>query len=83
MSDVDGFNGIQNESKKKVQHVTDIIGEFGQWQLWLAIYDFLINIVSAFNNMGYTFHAFKVDFWCDDVPEDYLVSYKSSTFQLI
>jgi hypothetical protein len=75
MSQVNSFNGIENESKKKVQHVTDIVGEFGQWQLWLAIYVFLIDIVSAFNNMGYTFHAFKVDFWCEDVPQDYHVSY--------
>ena len=60
-----------NELESSVQHVTDMIGEFGRWQMWLLVYIFLIDIVSAFNNMGFTFHAYKTDFWCADVPQDY------------
>jgi len=57
----------------KVKNLTDIIGEFGRWQMWLTLYVFFIKFGIAFNNMGFPFHAFKVDFWCDDVPKDYQV----------
>ena len=60
-----------NELESSVQHVTDMFGEFGQWKMWLAVYNFLYEIVAAFSNMGFTFHAYKTDFWCDDVPQDY------------
>ena len=63
----------KTEEKTEVKHVADIIGEFGNWQRALFIYLFLMEILVAVNNMGYSFHAFQVDFWCEDVPEDYKV----------
>ena len=61
------------ENTEEVKHVADIIGEWGNWQRTLFIYLFLMDAIAALNNMGYSFHAFEVDFWCHDVPEDYKV----------
>ena len=57
----------------EVKHVADIIGEWGNWQRTLFIYLFILDVIAALNNMGYSFHAFEMNFWCDDVPEDYQV----------
>ena len=61
------------EKTKEVKYVADIIGEWGNWQRQLFIYLFILNIIVAFNNMGYSFYAFETDFWCEDVPKDYKV----------
>ena len=57
----------------KVSHVADIIGEWGNWQRNLFIYLFLLDVIGALNNMGYSFYTFQVEFWCEDVPQDYKV----------
>ena len=59
--------------KEEVTHVAEIIGEWGRWQLICCILFFILNITVAMNNMGFTFHAFQADYWCDDVPIDYPV----------
>ena len=59
---------------KEVKHVADIIGEWGNYQCQLLIILFIRFIILAFNNMGYSFNAFKTDFWCEDVPKDYKVN---------
>ena len=64
---------IQETKEFQVKHVADIIGEWGNWQRALFIYASILGIFAALNNIGYTFHAFQVDFWCEDVPEDYKV----------
>ena len=61
------------ETKEK--HIADIIGEWGNWQRTLFIYSFTFELISALNNMGYSFHAFKIDFWCHDVPDNYQVKF--------
>lgn len=60
-------------SEKEVKYLADIIGEWGKWQLILSAFMFVCDLVTAINNMGYTFHAFSVDYWCDDVPVDFEV----------
>ena len=63
----------ESKENKQVNHVADIIGEWGNWQRSLFIYLFLLDIIGALNNMGYSFYTFQVEFWCDDVPWDYKV----------
>ena len=65
----------ETKEKSQVKHVADIIGEWGNWQRTLFIYAFIFDLISAFNNMGYSFYAFKVDFWCHDVPDNYQVKF--------
>ena len=57
----------------KVKHAADIIGEWGNWQRKLFIYLFLLDVIGAFNNMGYSFYTFEVGFWCENVPQDYKI----------
>ena len=64
---------FEMKKTKEVKHVADIIGEWGNWQRQLFIYMFTLEIIGAFNNMGYSFNAFQTDFWCEDVPNDYKV----------
>ena len=60
------------QKEQEVKHIADIVGEWGKWQLQLFVYCFLWSAVAAFTNMGYSFHAKSVDFWCSDVPQQYL-----------
>ena len=62
-----------NNENQIVKHIADIIGEWGKWQGHLFSYCFLMWGASAINNMGYSFHAYDVEFWCSDVPIDYPV----------
>jgi hypothetical protein len=48
-----------------VTHVSEIIGNFGKWQLNIAAFYFTIYILSPFNNLGITFHAPKIKYWCE------------------
>ena len=57
----------------KMNHIADIVGEWGKWQRHLSIYIFILWAASAFNNMGYSFYTYDVEFWCSDVPIDYPV----------
>ena len=59
-------------STPEVKHISDIVGEWGKWQLELFVYCFLLSSAAAFVNMGYSFHAKSVDFWCSDVPQQEL-----------
>ena len=63
------------ETKKisEVKHVSDIIGEWGNWQRNFFIYLFIVDIIVAFSKMGYSFSAFEVELWYEDVPKDYKV----------
>jgi hypothetical protein len=63
----------KGEIKKEVKYVADIIGEWGRWQLVLSSFMFIVEIVTAISNMGYSFHAFDVDYWCHDVPHNFEV----------
>ena len=63
---------MMSESGVEVRHIADIVGEFGKWQFKLIFFKFLIASVGAFINMGYSFHAKTVDFWCSDVPKERL-----------
>ena len=65
----------ETKQKPQVKHVADIIGEWGNWQRTLFVYSFMLGIIAALNNMGYSFHAFEIDFWCHDVPHDYRVKF--------
>ena len=62
-----------NNENQSVKHITDIVGEWGKWQRHLVAYCFILWAVAAINNMGYSFHAYDVEFWCSDVPIDYPV----------
>jgi hypothetical protein len=64
---------MAGEKVKQVKYLADIIGEWGKWQLMVSALIFVCDLVTAINNMGYTFHAFSVDYWCDDVPVDFEV----------
>ncbi|CAG2100136.1 unnamed protein product [Medioppia subpectinata] len=52
----------------EVKHIADIVGEWGKWQFMLFSHCFLFFGSAAFVNMGYVFHAKRVDFWCADTP---------------
>ncbi|CAG2100135.1 unnamed protein product [Medioppia subpectinata] len=52
----------------QVKHIADIVGEWGKWQFILCAHCFLLWSSAAFINMGYAFHAKRVDFWCADTP---------------
>ncbi|XP_054158732.1 organic cation transporter protein-like [Oppia nitens] len=49
-----------------VRHVTDIVGEWGRWQLNIALFSISISLFSSLNNLAVTFYAPKVDYWCGD-----------------
>ncbi|CAG2100137.1 unnamed protein product [Medioppia subpectinata] len=55
-------------SRVEVKHIADIVGEWGKWQFILCAHCFLLWSSAAFINMGYAFHAKRVDFWCADTP---------------
>ena len=61
-----------SQTEREVKHIADIVGEWGKWQLEMFVYVFLICSANAFVNMGYSFNAKSVDFWCSDVPQEYL-----------
>ena len=61
-----------SQPKAEVKHIADIVGEWGRWQLELFLYKFLVSTTAAFINMGYSFHAKSVDFWCSDVPQEFI-----------
>ncbi len=63
---------------KEVLNVSDIIGDWGKWQRNLSFLVFFQGIAMALCTMGFSFHAFKVEFWCHDVPIDYQVIEKSN-----
>lgn len=58
----------------KVQHIADIVGEWGRWQAMTFWFTFCLWIITALNNMGYAFYAYEEEFWCSDVPDDYQVN---------
>ncbi|XP_054165996.1 organic cation transporter protein-like, partial [Oppia nitens] len=60
------------KDKSSVKHIADIVGEWGKWQFHFVAYCFILWSFAAINNMGYSFHAYNNDFWCSDVPIDYL-----------
>ncbi|CAG2168371.1 unnamed protein product [Oppiella nova] len=61
---------MEANKKLQVKHITDLIGEWGKWQFLLSAYVFLMSAAAAFINMGYSFHAKGVDYWCSDVPHN-------------
>ncbi len=61
----------------KVSHITDLVGGFGRWQFLFGALSFFYIMVSSFNSIGYSFHSFNIEFWCDDVPLDYQVRHTS------
>ncbi len=75
MASVNDGPSSKDHENKKVKYLADIIGEWGRWQFILCCFIFICDILTAINNMGYTFHNFSVDYWCEDVPEDFQVSH--------
>ena len=66
---------VPNEGSN-VKHISDIVGELGKWQFIFISFSFILRGASALSNMGYSFHAYKNDFWCSDVPIDLPVIFK-------
>lgn len=56
-----------------VKHVANIVGDWGKWQLNLFLFCIIGDLITCHNNIGYSFHAYAVDYWCDDVPIDFVV----------
>ena len=66
-----------------VKHISEIIGDFGKWQLNIAAFYFTIYILSPFNNFGITFHAPKVDYRCTNYSTQYDSYFKVNSTELI
>ncbi|RWS14793.1 hypothetical protein B4U79_04894, partial [Dinothrombium tinctorium] len=47
-----------------VTHVTDIIGNFGKWQLNICMFCTSMAIFSSFNNLVGPFYAPKINYYC-------------------
>lgn len=62
---------IPATEKLQIKHVSDIIGEFGFYQRHFIIFVTCLSTFGAINNMGYSFHAPKIDYWCADTPFEY------------
>ena len=67
------FDWKMSKRETRVEHIADIVGEWGVWQLIVFCFVFCLWIITALNNMGYTFYAYEEEFWCSDVPNDYPV----------
>ncbi|XP_054165993.1 organic cation transporter protein-like [Oppia nitens] len=66
VNDTTDDNGLLDQT-----HVSDIIGQWGKWQTNVFIFGFVIHAMNAISNMSYTFHSYKNQFWCNDMPIDY------------
>ena len=44
--------------------VTELVGQFGWWQLNIATFYFIAYVLTTFNNLGVSFHAAKTDYRC-------------------
>ncbi|XP_054158745.1 organic cation transporter protein-like, partial [Oppia nitens] len=49
-----------------VRHVTDIIGEWGLWQLNVVMFALSCNIFLAFHTLSVSFYAPTTSYWCSD-----------------
>ena len=53
-----------------IKHISDIVGELGKWQINFISFSVILRAASALSNMGYSFHAYRNEFWCNDVPTE-------------
>ncbi|CAG2162653.1 unnamed protein product [Oppiella nova] len=58
--------------KCEAKQISDLVGEWGIWQRNLTIFVFILTALNAYNDLSYTFHTYEVDYWCKDVPNDYM-----------
>lgn len=70
---IDGGGGVvlqvnidQDEDNKHDTSISDLVGPFGRWQRNIALFYFVVYILSTFNNLGITFHNAKTDYVCVD-----------------
>ncbi|KAI1280345.1 hypothetical protein HDE_13644 [Halotydeus destructor] len=47
-----------------IEHVTDLIGDWGRWQSSLFYFYLTISVFQAFNNLGMPLMSAKTDFRC-------------------
>ncbi|XP_054158733.1 organic cation transporter protein-like [Oppia nitens] len=50
-----------------VRHVvTDLVGDWGLWQLNIVMFSISISLFSALNNLSVSFYAPNIKYWCTD-----------------
>ncbi|XP_054158725.1 organic cation transporter protein-like [Oppia nitens] len=54
-----------------VRQVTDIIGEWGLWQLNIVLFSISCNIFLALNTLSVSFYAPTIKYWCSDNNNNY------------
>lgn len=57
-------NGICDGENDNVKHVSDIIGNWGPYQLRICLFLIPAYIMAIFQNLTLPFYAPKIDFWC-------------------
>ncbi|XP_054158727.1 organic cation transporter protein-like [Oppia nitens] len=50
----------------RVQHVTDIIGEWGLWQLNVVMFSVSCAMFLGFHTLSVSFYAPTINYWCSD-----------------
>lgn len=60
----------------EVECLQDIIGDNGRWQKNIFYFYCTISIFQAFNNLGLSLMAPKVDFWCHGADGDFRVGFE-------
>ncbi|CAG2183164.1 unnamed protein product, partial [Oppiella nova] len=51
---------------RNVRNVSDVVGEWGLWQLNITSFSISISLFSALNNLSVSFYAPNVKYWCSD-----------------
>lgn len=57
-------DGVIDGDDEQVKHVSDIIGNWGPFQLRICLFLIPAYIMAIFQNLTLPFYAPKIDFWC-------------------
>lgn len=71
--DEEAKNNEPQSSVSKIEHITDVIGDWGNWQRNIFLCYLSVAIFSAFHNLGMSLMAPKVNFWCKGIPARFRV----------
>ena len=58
----------------EVKHVSDIIGNWGPYQLRICLFLIPAYIMAIFQNLTLPFYAPKIDFWCSSPNSSHLIN---------
>ncbi|XP_054158724.1 organic cation transporter protein-like, partial [Oppia nitens] len=56
--------------QQTVRHVTDIIGEWGLWQLNIVVFSISLQLFLIWHTLSVSFYAPTISYWCSDNSTD-------------